>query len=356
MIKVFYFYYNKDKYYSSTPIVNNFRILFDHKNIFLENDIDLTPFIQFVPDLNPNEMMTQKSQDIINTYFDIAMTEIIKILPAISHKFTKIIFLGFHPIPFNIIQKYYTQIKNVKNCFTILWQDDLQAYFSTPSRITKLNFADFILTPSPIYLENKEPSLLNKTKFLFYHFDPHLIKNITVPFDHRKNQILLSGVTNEGYPIRNEILLLLKENHSLSEIATYLKKPRQKEFEYPPNSQPFGINYYKVLAKYKGAFFGYHQYPLNFNLAKIIEILSVGCIGFFEESPLLEKELGLIAFKHYVPCTSENKLITKVKYYQYFLSNDIGRNIALEGQKYIYENFSNEKAIPKFIDIFNSIG
>ena len=100
-------------------------------------------------------------------------------------------------------------------------------------------------------------------------------------------------------------------------------------------------------------------YPKNFNLAKIIEILSMGCIGFFEYSPLLEKELGLIAMKHYVPCTNkeDGKLITDVEYYKYYLENKEGKGkiIAENGREYVRKNFSNQNGFENYVRILNNI-
>jgi hypothetical protein len=66
------------------------------------------------------------------------------------------------------------------------------------------------------------------------------------------------------------------------------------------------LNYYNKLAKYKSAFVGHHIFPINFLLAKHIEVLMCGCLGFFEKNDLLFSQLGLIEFVHYIPCTDES--------------------------------------------------
>jgi len=358
MIKVFYFYFNKNQYYSSTPIVNNFKILFQNKPIFTQNNIDISPFIDFIPELDKNKMLIDTPKNEINNLFEIAMKNILIELPDILNNFSKIIFLGFHPNPFNIIQKYYNEIKKY-NCFTILWQDDLHAYFNAESRTKKLNFADLIITPSPIYLKNINSPIYDKSAFFFYSVDFKFIKGCSQKFSKRKHKIILSGCVNPQYRIRNDIYNEMIANKKFSNITDFLKKPKLKEYNYKnKNILPYGINYYKILGNYKGAFFGYYEQPLNFNLAKIIEILSVGCIGFFEESPLLKDELGLLPYVHYVPCTQNGELITKIKYYEYFLSNEdgTGMKIAEQGRKYVEENFSNNNGINNYIKIFNDIG
>ena len=48
MLKVFYFYFHKDKYYSSSPIVNNLKILHQWKEKFLAQGIEMTSMLEFL--------------------------------------------------------------------------------------------------------------------------------------------------------------------------------------------------------------------------------------------------------------------------------------------------------------------
>ena len=359
MIKVFYFYYNKNKYYSSTPIVNNFKMLFENKNFFLENNIEVTPFIDFVEKFDKNKLLTDDPKTSLDPNFESAMLEILSHLPELSQKYEKIIFLGFHPKPFTPIHRHYKTLKKYPNIYTALWQDDLQAYFHPENRIKKFDLVDRIITPSPIYFKNVAPHLLDKTSFFFYSIDFKYIKGCAQKFSRRKKKILLSGCINPNYRIRSEINQEILTNSKFAKIADVLHKPKMKEYNYANKKiLPYGINYYKILGSYFGAFFAYYDAPMNFNLAKIIEILSVGCIGFFEESPLLQEELGLIPYVHYVPCTQNGELIIKTKFYKYFLNNvdGVGQKIAAQGKKYIEDNFSNKNELKNYIKIFNDIG
>lgn len=77
-----------------------------------------------------------------------------------------------------------------------------------------------------------------------------------------------------------------------------------------------------------------------------------GTIGFFEFSPALETELGLIAFKHYVPITDANgELIQDESYYLHYLDSDIGEKIAKEGCNYVRNHFSSRKRVEQLIEI-----
>ena len=97
------------------------------------------------------------------------------------------------------------------------------------------------------------------------------------------------------------------------------------------------IKYYQLLTDFKGAFVGHYRFPLDYLLAKHIEILMCGCLGFFEENELLN-EMGLIPFKHYIPSTDRNgNLIKNVDYYKYWLQH--GEIIALNGSNYVRNKF-----------------
>ena len=361
MYKVFFFYCYKDKYYYSTPIINNFKILHQMKKQFLEKNIEMTSILEFFPEYKNNDnLLHDISVEKLHEELLKAMENIMLILPDISSKYEKIIFLGFHPVSLAPFIKYYKELKKYANIKTILWQDDLHAFFKTPEAIKKLDYADHIITPSPIFFENTAAEYLSKTSFFFYSIDFTVNDQFYKKWEDRQNKIILSGCVSKGYPIRAIIRNEMEKNKKFREISYFLEKPRVKEYEYNGDKAlPYGNNYYKELGKFRGAFFGYYLYPKNFNLAKIIEILSMGCIGFFEYSPLLEKELGLIAMKHYVPCTNKEtgKLITDVEYYKYYLENKEGKGkmIAENGRDYVRKNFSNQNGFENYVRILNNI-
>jgi hypothetical protein len=364
MRKVFFFYFHKDKYYSSSPIVNNFKILHQWKEKFLEQGIEMTSMLEFLPQYSDKNFKVEflwpiSKEQISKEYID-AIINIIAVLPDISLKYEKILFLGFHPIAFEPLIQYYKELKKYSNVQIILWQDDLHAFFKTKESRKKLDYTDHIITPSPVYFENIFPQYSEKTSFFFYSANFEENEQFALKWDKRSDKIILTGCVNNGYRIRANILKEKRKNKKFGEICDFIKKPFMKEYNYKDNViLPYGINYYKKLGKYKGAFFGYYVYPKNFNLAKIIEILSMGCIGFFEYSPLLEKELGLIAMKHYVPCTNKEngKLITDIEYYKYYLENkdDKGKIIAENGREYIRKYFSNKNGFENYVRILNNI-
>jgi hypothetical protein len=330
------------------------------KKEFLEKNIEMTSLLEFLPHYGQENFMHEVSIDQLHEELMKAMENIILILPDISSKYEKIIFLGFHPVSLAPFIKYYKELKKFSNIKIILWQDDLHAFFKTPESKKKLDYVDHIITPSPIFFKNSATEYLLKTSFFFYSIDFTVNDQYYIKWEKRQNRIILSGCVSKGYPIRAIIRVEIRNNKKFKEISYFLEKPRVKEYEYNGNKVlPYGDNYYKELGKFKGAFFGYYLYPKNFNLAKIIEILSMGCIGFFEYSPLLEKELGLIEMKHYVPCTNKEtgKLITDVEYYKYYLENKDGKGkmIAENGREYVRNNFSNKNGFENYVRILNNI-
>jgi hypothetical protein len=330
------------------------------KKDFLEKNIEMISVLEFLPQYNKERFMHDVSVEQLHIELMNAMENIIAILPDIAGKYEKIIFLGFHPVSLAPFIKYYTELKKYANIKIILWQDDLHAFFKTPESQKKLDYVDHIMSPSPIYFKNTTAEYLSKTSFFFYSIDFTVNDGYYVKWENRQNKIILSGCVSKGYPIRAIIRNEIRKNKKFKEISYFLEKPREKEYEYKGDKVlPYGDNYYKELGKFKGAFFGYYLYPKNFNLAKIIEILSMGCIGFFEYSPLLEKELGLIEMIHYVPCTNKEtgKLIIDVEYYKYYLENKEGKGkmISENGRDYVRKNFSITNGFENYVRILNNI-
>ena len=100
MRKVFFFYYHKDKYYSSSPIVNNFKILHQWREKFFEFGIEMTSMLEFLPYSN-KELLHNISKEQVSDELMKAMENIVAILPEISGKYEKILFLGSsfrHPL------------------------------------------------------------------------------------------------------------------------------------------------------------------------------------------------------------------------------------------------------------------
>ena len=378
MRKIIYFYLCKARYYSSYPIINNFKILFDNYEKFKTYKLDPIPFTSYIKSItfeeyakNPantelvNEFKSHKfpvqwefGYDKMMLLLEEGMKELIEDINKNKSAYKKAIILVFHPVCYSLLYKERKVLEPLKRelCLRyVLWQDDLHAYFKDGKRGESLSYLDCILSPSPIFFRNVKSDLIEKTKFFFYSMDFDLIKDIN--WDKRQKKILLSGSCNRGYPLRHQLLVNIKKEVPMSKVCAYLKRPRFKEYNRPVGTYlPVGLNYYEKLMEYQGAFFAYYEHPKNFNLAKIIEICACGCLGFFEKSPLLEEELGMKEFEHYIPITNEKgKLIDDVDYYERWLNGDDGRRIAENGREYVKKNFSNWNGFINYVKILKKM-
>jgi hypothetical protein len=255
----------------------------------------------------------------------------------------KYIFLGIHPYGINTVLEISPDFKKM------IWVNDPHyfAYFADRGDETVQDFAkkfnprilekiDYLITPSPIYFKNLDiDEYDNKMIFLFYFLDEEFYtKTGNTEYSKRLNKILLSGCVGGGYLSRIEFDKL-RSDDSFKELIDKVDHPG-----YNNNDHMTELKYYDELTKYKAAFVGHYKFPINFLLAKHIEILMCGCLGFFEPNPLLEKELGLIAFKHYIPCYNEdNQLIKDSDFYFRWINSKEGEEIAEEGKKYVRSRF-----------------
>ena len=214
------------------------------------------------------------------------------------------------------------KLNNIK---TIFWMDDLHFPCKEDNRFD-LNLinnderyinCDLIVSPSIDYFININSILQNKCKFLFYFFDEKLIDLYNPKYDYyyRKNKILLSGKINDlSYTSRKLIYTNYTKNKDLYD---YLQHPGYKNFKH----NFIHKNYYDKLSEYKICILGLANHPLDFLLAKVIEILGTGSLGLFQKSTLYYERLGLIKNKHYIEIDFvNNKLVLdNEKYKKFFI-------------------------------------
>lgn len=261
------------------------------------------------------------------------------------------------PTQYELIKKY-----NIK---TIFWMDDLHFPTDNKNNIDRLDLnlidneirylnCDLILSPSIDYFYNIKSKLINKSKFIYYFFDENIINDYNPSnYDDRKSKILLSGKINSlSYESRKQMYTNYFYN---KELYDYLEHPGYNKFKH----NIYHINYYNKLSEYKGAILGLAKYPINFILAKVIEILGSGCLGFFEESDLYENRLNLIKNVHYISIDKdENELIFKNDYFKEILNSNEGKQIALNGYNFIKNNYNSiifSEEIIKYLNILYNI-
>lgn len=258
------------------------------------------------------------------------------------------IIFAIHPFSWEMAIEYCPNIKK------IIWQDDLHYFANFVERkgesiqkyvgkfdIKYINDIESLVTPSYIYFKNLGIES-NKLKDFFYFLDEDLY-SITgnLDYDKRIKKIVLSGaiyfsVDGYGYKSRLEFDELRKKE-IFDNLIYKIKHPG-----YDDNEHMTEIKYYDELTKYKAAFVGHHTYPINFLLAKHIEVLMCGCLGFFEPNPLLKEQLGLLEYVHYIPCFDENGLIKDPQFYTDWINSEEGKKISISGREYVRNKFGKE--------------
>ena len=380
-MKLIISYHFKDNYNVSYPVLFTYNSIKMSKELLKNNDVDLIDIMSFLPDNDVeliNESNKKKIEIDYSHYLLIAIRNLINIMRT-SDEYDNSIWIGFQNIgsdPFfyrhSHCQYDFYDILKKKGCKLVIWMDDLHGFPNFPKigmfnvnddnnhKDYRLDLCDLILTPSIQYLININSCYLKKAKFYFYSLNELFYEDLKLDnWNNRNDKILLSGSCCPVYPGRNMLSKIyhgfIQTNNDIKKIISYLQTPGYDRTQVDFDAKT-GLNYYLTLNSYKGAFFGYASVPLNFNLAKIIEILMCGTLGFFEYSPLLESELGLIKYIHYVPMTDDNgDLILDANYYLRYLNSEEGHTIALNGCHYVRNKFDSKTRILELVNIIKNI-
>lgn len=272
---------------------------------------------------------------------------------------------GIHPYGLDVSIKSNSKIKK------IVWINDPH-YFAhfvdrkgeIVQRYSKkydpihLNRIDYLVTPSSIYFKNLKIDNYNEKIIDFFYFlDEDLYEQTgNAIFEERIGKVVLSGVVGGGYKSRIEFENLSKDP-IFEEIIFQIKHPGFGNIlnkSIPQESHMIGLKYYNELTKYKAAFVGHHIFPIDFCLAKHIEVLMCGCLGFFEPNPLLKEQLGLIEYVHYIPCFENGELIKDPNFYLKWMNSDEGAKISENGKSYVRNKFG-KNYIEDFIKFLKNI-
>jgi hypothetical protein len=233
-----------------------------------------------------------------------------------------------------------------------------------------LDNIDLTITSSKKYFTNIKSKYMEKTEFIPFSYNPNNKKIFELQdFDNyfnRERKILMSGATTV-YSHR-KIIIFLKENIEESYLQDrVVNLDQREEFSNIVEIMPFGkynrnntkyneergILYLRTLSKYMGAFMCFADFPLDFHLCKLWEMMLSGCLAFIEPKDMLQTDLGLIPYVHYVPMLIDenNKLIIDIKHYNKYLGTEEGLKIAKQGFEYMRDNFTDEKVAEKYCEI-----
>jgi hypothetical protein len=361
----------------SYPVMLNYKIFTIMKEELELSNLIVHNITDFLLPGDKQKIMNEKinyalSDDVIMEIYNRTLEELFNYI--IKENIENGVIFGFHPRGFDPIYHDDRHAMLKRHKFKIvLWQDDLHTFNRKVNKDdkdvvlnVKFDGADLILSPSSKYYEHINSPYKNKSLFYFYCMNESLFDDIPINnFRTRKNKILLSGAIGVIYPVRKKIHNFYTANEKIKagiglgkvnplygyiDVLTHPGKDRKN------NGDKTGLNYLKILASYKGAFFGHLSSPLDYPLAKVIEILASGTIGFFEDHPSYEEQLGLKKFVHYVPILQDaNKnLIYDVNYYRQYLEGPIGEKIAQQGCKYVRDKFTMKNKCKEIVDIVNS--
>jgi len=305
------------------------------------------------------EFNTITSLDIINKYekSEAEFCEYIKNEKSFSNS----VILGIQPLAVSRVNI----IDGANNIKFVGWLNDphhfaefvenrgtiIQKYAETYECDT-LDKLDYLITPSAIYFDNlKMKKYYEKIVDLFFCLDPEWFSLLSNRHYHeRESRIVLSGAFGEGYKSRAEFYDLKTKSSEFDELIYRIKHPGYKDNDYMT-----GINYYNKLSEFKAAFVGHHDFPLNFLLAKHIEVLMCGCLAFFEPNRLLYDQLGLVESEHYVSNFREGRMIHDYSFYYDWINSEGGREVSTNGQKYVMEKFGKPQ-LDKLFDILKKVG
>lgn len=295
----------------------------------------------------------------IKTSYNLTNREFVKTIRN-KEEFANGIIFAIHPGGFSGIHGSLGSNKNIKY---IVWQDDLHYFsnFAFDKNTSKqkycgkftcpiLDKADYLVTPSPVYFKNQKITEYdNKLIDLFYFLNPDWFDNLRGhSYKQRLNKIILSGTTSSGYKSRIEFNKLKTVSSDFDDLIYKLERPTKNG-----DRKMTEMNYYNKLSEFKAAFVGHYEFPINFCLAKHIEVLMCGCLGFYEQNPLLESQLGLKAYEHYIPCCVDGVPMKDINFYNKWMNSEEGEQIAKNGQEYVMNNFG-DKQMEKLFKLFKN--
>lgn len=339
--------YNED--YDVGGLVRHIIKMFDNDNIkdmFNQHNFEIITSNYIKSNINYKKVSTDRCDATVKFVEDINEDEI-----------QDYIMMGIHPYGLNTLLESKRKIKKIS------WINDPHYFANYVEKNGEtvqdysqnfdpyvLKNVDYLMTPSPIYFKNLNITEYDKKIVYFFYFlnEDFYEKTGNIDYQKRENKVVLSGCVGGGYLSRIEFDKL-RNIESFRDIIYKIEHPGYKN-----NQHMTELKYYDELTKYKAAFVGHYKFPINFLLAKHIEVLMCGCLGFFEPNPLLESELGLIAYEHYIPCYDENSLIKDSNFYINWMNSEEGRKISENGKKYVRDKFG-KKYVEKFIDFLKKL-
>jgi hypothetical protein len=186
-----------------------------------------------------------------------------------------------------------TKRQNIKK---ILYFNDTQTNLYINAKT--MNFFDALLFPSLVFVKRFYSQYLGKIHHFPFSFDSVIMRGIKFDINKRKKKLLIYGTCHKTvYPLRTELVnhITSKENKIKNvDILKSFGSVKKKSHDI------VGKNLFIHLSTYLGAIATSSCYPLDYMVAKYVEILGSGCLGLFEFTTELDV-IGLKPFVHYIP-------------------------------------------------------
>lgn len=346
-----------------------------------DHDIEIVPLIDFLDDINLKyelrdynlcqKYINKENVNQIDNILKNFRSCINKLIEEIktTNKYDNCIIYGIQPAGSDyFLNSNYDILKN-KNIKVIMYCDDLHGYSMANNGLTtadintqidknKLKFKDsridrcsYVLSHGASFFDYIDV-YTEKTKLYFAPVDDINFSMYTPEnFFQRENKILFSGAIGR-YPLRRLLCSKICEGNPTA--LQYYKHMKHPGNNLSIDSCKTGglYTYYIEISKYKGAIVGYHEKPLNYLLYKTFEILVCGTLLFSEEIDMME-QIGMKKFVHYVPISAEN--LCDAEYLAKYLNSQDGKQIAINGHKFVGEYLSIKKNLDFFIEMINGL-
>lgn len=375
MRKIIIWYNLRENYSRSQGVLTHIKGLIQNQKYFEKQKFILLSPLDFIFDIKFKKKLIEKNQKISDEKIELVLKEAFKYFISILNEYKKFdgcILIGFHSIGFKPFfkTKYYNIIKT-KKCKILIYLDDLHSTKSLHKerKIFNEKYPDYkcfkyhqnknyyfdktdaIISPGFVYFQNMNIKYVSKTYLLKFVFNELFYEQFNINnFNNRKNLILLSGDIHPFSDTRTKLYKTWNnDSNNLHNIIKFIEnKKGQNKYT--------GVNYFRKICKYKGAFVGFYDKPIDYVVAKIIEIMACGSILFVDEKPELEK-YGIKKFVHYVPILFDNKknIIDDDKYYLEYLTTEKGINIKENALQLINNNFLTKHYCQNLLDIIKTL-
>jgi hypothetical protein len=227
------------------------------------------------------------------------------------------------------------------NKLLAIWQDDLHRYLWHHDEMLELLFAridcaDVIFLPYfRQFLTHKiYKPYFNKAVSLPWSV-PDWMFGIATPWNERKDQALISGMVARQYPFRRKIKRYIEK--SKDPLFTVLEHPSYQIGD--PKHGIIGRAFYEELARHKGGIVTSAKKPINYTVAKYVEVPACGCLAFMEKTPDL-RDMGFVDGENYIHITNWN-FKSKIK----LLRSDEACTIAQAGRELIKRAHTHSQRI-----------